>query len=368
MKSLVPLILLFLLSFTLKAQTITGDCHDIAISNLPAYQPNLIESAYVTANSGCLKHIAGVYLPAKPHVWLEEKDWAAGGTWIDLTGPTGHTTHNMPFNPFFTGVAHGTYRIRTRVPVVYTTPTCPNGITYVNAGDQVVGKQAVLDPHDYYSNETIVGATDATDIQAAFFSGGSSPNSYDNGDDPVLDCSGSKNYDEFWIAIFENGPPNRYASFWNSWQQGPMVNPQLSMTYIFSGTNNWQWNFVDFTSYTAQFAIRNSSCPSQPVWTHLDRDFFICPVGSGCKLSRKAEDLREIKVGNTQSLLRIMNVRAVDAESYSLIITGADGRMYKKLNQLDASLEVDIQDLPSGMYVVHLYQANEQRFVGKIVK
>lgn len=119
-----------------------------------------------------------------------------------------------------------------------------------------------------------------------------------------------------------------------------------------------------------QFVTENSKCrngienPNPNGWNNLDRTFFICPAGSGCKFEI---DEREIVISPNpaKSIIQLQYFKPDLDRNYVMTITDMTGRLVKSI-PLTAD-RVDISDLQSGMFVVNIFKEGERVFNSKLV-
>ncbi len=188
------------------AQSIEGGCNSITVTSTPSYDQNLYFTSvgWQTCTEypfdPCCRVVYGN--PATPRFFLEMK---SGSSWTQVAGPqSGAVFSNL--------TTHGTYRVRTQVPVKQYN-VCAGGqpITCYNIQGQFIGYWGTWGS-DVYTNTAIVGNTIASDNSGdspTFFvdggGGNSNPYGFDYLEVAAIDASGSKNYDLWWIAIIENG-------------------------------------------------------------------------------------------------------------------------------------------------------------------
>jgi len=182
-----------------------------------------------------------------------------------------------------------------------------------------------------------------------------------------MDVSDSKNYDLWWVAIFEEGQTfSRYRS--NGWQTGTVPNDEFNLTPFWEGNDGRR--FETFHSYTVQFVTENSKCrngienPNPNGWNNLDRSFFICPAGSGCRFGI---DQREIVISPNPAngMIWLQNFNPDLDRDYILTVTDITGRLVK--NMPLTSDRISISDLQSGMFVVNILREGESVFNSKLI-
>lgn len=181
-----------------------------------------------------------------------------------------------------------------------------------------------------------------------------------------MDVSDCKNYDLWWVAIFEDGPTfSRYKS--NGWTNGNIPNGEFDLTQLWNQNN---WDFETFHQYTVQFVTENSKCrngienPNENGWNNLDRTFFICPAGSGCRFGIADREII-ISPNPANNMIQLQNFEPGLDRNYIMTIADMTGRQVKNI-PLTAD-RVDISDLQSGMFVVNILREGEPVFNSKLV-
>ncbi len=345
---------LFFSPLAILGQTATGGCNTITVSNIPSYPGDVV----VPFNpSGCVTSVQddcgriSTCSVAKAQLRLERK---SGSSWVTV----GNWTESLVFNNITT---HGTYRVAVRRPQYIITNSCPmdNKIKiFVQGTGQFLGFMGSWSALSY-TNEVVVGPTNTSDISYTFIDGGggnSNPLAFDFGETVRMDASASKNYDTYWLAIIEQGGFNRYRST-GTWQSG-QLSANYDLSKFWKGSQNWQ--FDPLVSYTVQFAVANSQCPTPGGWTNLDKTFFICPAGSGCKELDEEEDT-EIAVGPnpTSGYFRIFAADWSEPDQYKMTLHDFSGRLLQQWEQIE-STEYDLTSMPAGMYLLHIWKDQKQ--------
>lgn len=335
--------------------TITGGCSSVTVAGgIPAYGNNLYVEG--TLGTGCSR-LQGVAQAGIVRYYLDQL--GSGGSWTQVAGPKYNTQGNS-----FTGLSHGTYRVRVQIPVKAFASGCVNNeIPVYDNSARLVGYLAYWQITGTPSNTVVVGQATSSDISYTFVDGGggnSNPNGFDFGEVAKINASASKNYNKWWLAIFEDGGAMRYKS--NDWTDGTIGE--------FNLTNFWApFQFESLNSYTVQFAITNTECPNTVGWTNLDKSFFICPSGSGCRYGTD-EDQPNYKLSPNPVIseaLRIGNFDPAIQQGYHLTIINMTGQVVKNIPNLDSS-EIDVSTLPQGTYALSLWDKQRIRvFTEKIV-
>jgi len=383
--ALLATLILLLFSNLAMAQTAKGDCTSIEVTNIPSYP-----TVYTTAGFKNCRDNGGYYAgcdengrPAccriyttggstTPRFWLEQLQ--SNGSWLEVEGPQ--------FDNNFNNVEKGTYRVKCQVPTIAEN-ICTNAngnfnksrVCVFNTLGQFIGYWGTWDNTPYsttqptYSNTVIVGATTESDISYTFIDlpETGSEGAYDFGETVIMDVSDSKNYDLWWVAIFEEGQTfSRYRS--NGWQTGTVPNDEFNLTPFWEGNDGRR--FETFHSYTVQFVTENSKCrngienPNPNGWNNLDRSFFICPAGSGCRFGI---DQREIVISPNPAngMIWLQNFNPDLDRDYILTVTDITGRLVK--NMPLTSDRISISDLQSGIFVVNILREGESVFNSKLI-
>lgn len=285
------------------------------------------------------------------------------------------------FSLIFDNVEQGTYRVKIYPPNIaenrcstndYGQPIRSRTCVFNQSG-QWVGYMGTYDnsPFDMeyppvYTNTVYVGPTSQEDISYTFID---EPETgaeiaYDFGETVKIDVSDCKNYNLWWLAIFENGPTfNRYKS--NGWTNGTIPGGEIDLTQFW--LNN---NFETFHQYTVQLVIENSNCRNgiESVtangWNDLNRSFFICPAETGCKLGI---DNREIVISPNpaSTMIQLQHFKPDLDRDYVMSITDLAGKDVKNI-PLTAD-RVDISDLKAGMFLVSIFREGERVFNSKLI-
>jgi len=138
----------------------------------------------------------------------------------------------------------------------------------------------------------------------------------------------------------------------------------------FWGQGGSGWNFETFHSYTVQFVIENSRCrngieQNPPAkWNNLDRSFFICPAGTGCRFGADDKEI-VISPNPATSTIWLQNFEPDLDRDYQMSFSDLAGRLVKFVAL--TSNEVDISDIPAGMFVLTVRREGRQVFTSKLV-
>ena len=369
------------LSYESTAQTATGGCSGITVSNIPPYPTVYFVSAWYKncktswscpgEEEGCCRWLISGS-PVTPRFWLER---LTDQGWVTAAGPQ--------YGASFNNLAHGTYRVKCQVPNIAENACKTDGhgnilkakICVYNDLGQFLGWWGTWDNSPFgttaptYTNTVIVGNTVAADNNYTFIDP-SHPPGGPNGPDPwelgytfgevvTVDASASTNYNQWWLAVFEDGPTyHRYKSM--GWNFGT-INAPINLS---SWWGNGGWNFEPLHSYMVQFVVENQQCLNGSGWNNNDRTFFICPTGSVCRFG---EDMKELSISPNpaNSFIRLMNFEPDLGREYRLHVVDIAGRTVK--DALIDSEEVDVSDLRSGMFIATLLRDGKPMFTSKLV-
>ncbi|TVQ50633.1 MAG: T9SS C-terminal target domain-containing protein, partial [Saprospirales bacterium] len=297
MKNTILLTLILFLSGSIFSQTqgdqvvVVGTCTQLTITAVPEY-----EECYVYQGSGtfcpggvpCCNMALTPYFQATPRYQLQKLN--SSGTWDDIG--------SYQYSPVFISLSQGTYRVEATLPQIRNdcqvqTEEFPyyefHPWELRNLQQQFIGYLATWDgsvypyhpPIIHYSDPVIVGPTNSNDLDWVFIqSPGFGFNAFDEGQQVDVDASASKNYNMWYLAISEQGGPNRW--FGNGWSYGDIDDPLEITDYWYP------WNLRAFRTYKVQIAIENRQCRNGiewpgTSWTVLEKTFFVCPVGTGCR-------------------------------------------------------------------------------------
>jgi len=366
------------------AQTATGNCNtnSITVSNIPPYPTVYFANAgfkncsdgggfYEGCDEGgqkaCCRVITkgptGIFpSPVTPRFWLEQ---LVNGSWTTVAGPQSQT--------IFSNLVHGTYRVKCQVPNIATNicmeqgnPNLPGTrICLFNESLQFIGYWGTWDNFPFrstpptYSNLVVVGATVQSDIAWNFID--ANGNDLFSPEEPIrMNTTNTKNYESWWVAIFENGGQNRYWS--NGWTQGLIPGNLINLTLLTgaafqSGINPFAQIPV---SYTVQFAI-SSSCNTQ--WINLDKNFAVCPAGLGCRIAEN-EDIR-LYPNPANNSFQLYNFDTDPSKQQRIVLMDMNGRTVKSFEQITQSL-FDISDLTNGLYVVSIWENGSRLLTTKL--
>lgn len=336
------------------AQTAQGGCNTVTLISVPSYETNLVIAggwSCQACNGQCLDILA----TSPPQFstsrnWLEQKQ--SNGTWTTVQGgANGIHGDNVSFNVS----TPGTYRIRNQRPDRLTTSSCPSGRNVQNIIGQLVGRRGRFSLAPTFSNEVLVGPVQPNQVKYQFVDGGcgnSAQSGFDFNELVRINTTGCQNFTSWWVAIFENDGPMRYTG--TGWQTGPLPT-------LYNLTSLWQqngWNFETNRSYTVQFALSN---PCNQQWTNLDKTFFICPLGSGC---REIETAEPISLSPNPSYRQFELKNLSDTPS-TISVMDISGKELKRFSSSQDNF-YDVSDLNNGIYLISVIQGKKRVFNSKL--
>ncbi len=365
------------------AVTAAGGCTAVTVTQIPQYP--IVYS--VTGKKECQVEVGAgeccIVFPSQetmtlmlPKLRLERFN-PSTSTWdfvIEVKGGAGHVFSSLP---------QGRYRVLVILPY-YNENTCKTDaqgniiqtrVQILNALSQFLGYLGTYNNSPFggncfcYSNEVLVGATTASDISYTFVD--PTPNDpyesgFDFGEVAKMNTAACKYYDLWWLAIIEDGPTyHRYRS--NNWTNGRMPNDEFNLT-TFWGVTGWQ--FESLHNYTVQFVTENSKCRNgieqnpPATWNVLNRQFFICPAGSGCRTGKDGQEV-VISPNPASTSIHLRNFEPDLDRDYQMAFSDLAGRVVKTVAL--TSNEVDISDLPVGMFVLNIRREGRQIFTSKLV-
>lgn len=246
-----------------------GGCTNVTVTQIPLYQ--IVYS--VTAKKECQVQVGEgeccIVLPwfadmnlMRPKLRLERFN-PNTNSWDFVTEVRGDA------GTIFPNLTQGRYRVFVVLPY-YNENTCKTDaqgnviqtrVQILSEQLQFLGYLGTYDNSPFggncfcYSNEVLVGATMPSDISYTFVDipETGSEAAYDFGEVARMNTSASKNYNLWWLAIFEDGPNyQRYRS--NGWTSGNVPNNEFNLT-TFWGPIGSGWQFETFHSYKVQLVI-----------------------------------------------------------------------------------------------------------------
>jgi hypothetical protein len=343
--------MLTLLSFPLaQAQTAEGGCTSVKlVSGVPLYPNNAYIDPFLVGCSycnECNKMLDPVYLqsPRTPQFSLQRP---VGESWVTVAG--------WQLSPQFNNLPHGWYRIAVRAPRYIAAPNCTTGwIKIYNTFNQHVGFEGEWAP-TIYSNMVTVGETVQSDVSWTFID--PTPNHHFNYLEEVkINTVGTKNYDHWWVAIFEYGGQNRYWS--NGWTSGLIPGNVINLTEFSLGTFNGVFEPIPNYYYMVQFAI-SSKCDTE--WTNQDDHFYVCPSGMPCRIAGQDEVVVSPNPASTSFSISNLGI----SENSRVTLTDLTGKTVKSFARSDQSL-FDISDLPDGLYILNIWNGNTHIHTAKL--
>lgn len=358
-----PFILLLLLCNMAKAQTAKGGCTSVTVLTVPSYAPNLYLTGGVSwtscgdAGDPCCRMIT-FGAPSVPRFYLERL--GANGAWSAVMGPQRTYVFEMP-----DGLAiHGTYRVRMNLPVVDGN-ACESGVPLpcYDTALRLIGFWGTWGP-DIFTNNVIVGKTVPADNVFSFVDGdglNSMVNGFDYQEIASIDASGSKNYDQWWLAVtmLSNG-----ASQHTGWQfnQAGLVN----LNNVWNKPPHEEWEFWPGLNYEVLFVVENSKCQNGDGWNEKKKTFYSCPFGSGCRFDEGVKPEAVISPNPASNTLRLSNFEPSVEQKYELTITDMLGKTLKNVQGWNNN-DLDISDLPLGTYILKLMGNDKPLFSDQFI-
>jgi hypothetical protein len=337
-----------LLAFTFtagisQAQTAEGGCSSVKIvSGIPNYPNNAYIDPIVSHGDQCNKHL---------HYGYQQYPQTAQFSLQKNNGESWTTVSNWQTSSVFNNITeHGWYRVAVRVPEYLVVSYCSSGwINIYSTTFQWVGFEGVW-ASTLYSNQVVVGATVPGDINWVFVDTNSN-NFFYVDEEIIMNTAGTKNYDRYWVAIMEKGGQSRYWT--DGWKHGLIPNNMINLTEKSDDVFGGVFDFIP-VRYQVQFAIM-SSCDTE--WTNLDEEFLVCEEWStGCRIAGKQEKIG-IAPNPAASSFSITNLDEATRNSSRLTLTDMTGKIVKNFPP-GASRELDISDLPNGLYILRVMDRN----------
>jgi hypothetical protein len=356
------------ISMQLSSQSIftaIGGCTTAeAVSGLPTnFEVDLWAGPFQSINYVQCKATLNPAVPhsaMRPRYTLQRFDQNSGN-WLSHAGPQN--------SPKFTNLPHGTFRIIVVSPTRFTNIECQEGFDVYNTGGQRLGWWGTYtNGATSTSNAVVVGKTVSSDIAYHFVDGGGGdilPNADDFGQIVTMNASASKNYDLFWLAIFENTSPFRYGgqgwSFTNAIGGVGSINltqkaAQFGIDPLgFPGT---------FAQYTVQFAIENKACINES-WTNSDQVFTICPsdLNLNCRFGQPSLEAPKLSPNPSLGSLQVSNLTAGE---YQIKVVDLSGRLIDEIN-FRAGEEITLEGISAGMYVASIWHNGVRVHTEKLI-
>ncbi|MBC7778160.1 MAG: T9SS type A sorting domain-containing protein [Phycisphaerae bacterium] len=343
-----------------QAASAKGGCTTVTVTSTPSYNPKLWmpnsfwENCTPAGDPCCRRLIAGVL--GVPKYYLLRKE--SNGSWSTVMGPQEGTVFEIT-----DGIApHGIYKVRMNLPVE---APCMEGdnISYYDYNGKFAGYGGMYG-FSIFTNTVIVGKTVASDNVFSFVDSDghdSAPNGFDYQEIVKIDASGSKNYDQWWLAVLDVASGAAQSIGWQFTPAG-MVN----LNNVWNLPPHEEWEFWPYHSYEVRFVVENSKCQNGDGWNEQSQVFFSCPTGWGCRFDMGAKPELTISPNPTSNTLRLTNFMPTAAQEYQLTITDLAGRTVKTV-QSWVNEDTDVSDLPQGMYILNLTSNDTALFSDKFV-
>jgi Secretion system C-terminal sorting domain len=355
-KQVFLLLLTFFYVFSIKAQTVTisGGCTSVSLVSSTSGGVNFATNLY-SKNGNNLSQLGNICtlqaldasLTMGPLFTLQIK---SGNSFMDVFVGGSNSTGN------FTGLSHGTFRVAMTFPIIRGIISCTKGFATVqNTIGQKIGFEGTYAGQpSFISNEVVVGATLPSEVQYTYIDPTNGmPNGWDVNELMKIDASNSKNYDRWWLAIFEQGGSNRYRSL--GWNFGKMS--VLDLKDIWNNGSGWQ--FQQGTYYYVQLAAMtgcNSSWVEATNPVSSSNAFFVCGNNWGCKTVSEYTNMI-VSPNPANNTFRVSNVDNIS--DHRVTLTDLSGRTVKSYSNI-SNEELDIAELPTGMYLVQLWNGTKK--------
>jgi len=274
-------------------------------------------------------------------------------TWLQWAGPVGC--------PVF-DVQHATWRVRMQNPIEVNGSGCEGGhVRIYNDNDQWIGWLGTYEnaPMITSSNVVVAGPTTQNEVAAKYKETyGIIGNARFNYDEiPKLNTFNTKNYDRWWIAIYERGGQNRFGGL--GWTFGFIPNDEINLSAVWSAVTNGG-TFAPVTSgvtYEVQFAVAGQC---NQFWVQASLPFFgVCIEGMPCREVFMEPDISlNPNPANTAFRLSGLDLNTSNPDQ-RLTIYDLSGRIVKEFLQVNQE-DFNISDLPIGLYVVSLWEGERR--------
>ena len=370
MKTVLIYVFMFsLCGYWLQAQEATaiGGCSSVTVTQIPDDYPVVYTSfsnkpCKVPDEPCCIVAWTGIK-QLLPQLELQKLD--ESGEWQRVAGPI---NDRLSFDELDPVEDHGTYRVRVTTPYYKENGCNIDGMpdrTRIEIYDlegKFIGYQGTYDnfPYDgvevYFTNEVIVGPVQESDIGYFFVDVPEMVDNqaYDFGEDVIVDFSETKNYNSWWLAVFESGPVfNRY---WAN-NGGQWTNRNTEVLNL-SDEADELLSFEAFHSYLIQFAASNTHCPN---WQNVNKSVFICPAGSGCHLNIADQAIKLYPNPANQYIYFDQLPNA----SHNYLIWNSTGQLVQ--GGILQNNQIDIQALANGFYSLSLRQEGTTVFTTKLL-
>lgn len=290
--------------------------------------------------------------------------FAAAEPAFELSNGATYSWSNLP---------QGDYQVSTSVYLCST----QKAFTF---NGQLLGFRGVISP-SVTSNTVGVGPTKVSDNVTNFLDANGMkifPDAQGNSsffapdEDVRINTTASKNYDWYFMAIFEdpsNGSQGRWRALGNGgygeWRQGPMpsvVNLTQDLWKIYSTS---PWEFTPGYTYRLQLALSKNNCSS---WTEVISPFYICQSGWGCRTGgeKKADNKIVLSPNPASNKFRLDGIDFIDTKNCRVLISDISGREIQRFNDVTTN-EFALNGLSNGIYIVNVTADNRRLFSSKLV-
>lgn len=293
----------------------------------------------------------------QPRYFLDSYSFSTG-LWTQWVGPVGC--------PIFESLPHGTWRVRGQNPIEVNGSGCEGGhVSVYNNLQQWIGYLGtyVGAPMDT-SNIVVTGPTQQNEVTAKYIETyGTLNNALFNYDEtPKLSTFGTKNYDRWWIAIFEHGGQNRYGG--PGWTFGFIPNDEINLrdVWVSAGFDKFE-PITSGVTYEVQFAVAGQC---NQYWVQASLPYFgVCTQGMPC---REAFEEPEVSLSPNPAN-DAFRLSSFDTGAYGsgqhLSIHDLNGRVVKEFAQANQEY-FDVSDLSNGLYLVSLWEGESRKKTFKL--
>ena len=272
----------------------------------------------------------------------------------------------------WSNLSQSEYRVSTSVYL------CSTQRAFTTNG-QLLGFRGIISP-GLASNVVSVGSTQISDNVTNFLDANgmkifpdANGNSsfFADGEEVRINTTASKNYQWYFMAIFENlpnGSPGRWRALGNGgnggWLQEPMK-PVESLTNLWNIDGGSTWTFTPGNSYSLQIALSKSNCPS---WTEVVSTFYICPPGWPCRTGgeKKMHNKIVLSPNPASNKFRLNGINFADVKNCNVFISDISGREIQRFKDVNTN-EFALNGLSNGIYIVNITADNRRLFSNKLV-
>lgn len=346
--------------------TATNNCYNnpdriVAINMPPVNYPVTLWTGAFTYQDPCNRIWEYATLSCgnggnQPRYFLDFFDFNSG-VWVQWAGPVGCPIFDVP---------HGAWRVRGQNPIEANGSGCDGGhiLVYNNAQQLIGWLGTYVNAPMLTSNVVVIGPTQQDEISAKYKETyGTLNNALFNYDEiPKLNTFNTENYDRWWIAIFEHGGQNRYAS--QGWTFGFIPNNEINLQTVWAQATGGDFEpITSGVTYEVQFAVAGHC---NEFWVQANLPFFgVCVEGMLC---REVFEEHEISL-NPNPANNAFRLSGLDMDASNsdqrLSIYDLSGRVVKEFVQVKQE-DFDVSDLSNGLYVVRLWEGERSKKTFKL--